>query len=95
MNEQEHEAQARIDHLPYRGYKVADLRRVWQEIAPKPDWKAEISVVVPGEQVGAVVAAIRFFTATDPEVSFDPRKPGPVHFLIESEGYRKGPAGDH
>jgi len=45
---------------------------------------------VPGEWVLPVVAAIEFHTATHPTVQLDVNR---MRYLVESEGYRNGPAG--
>jgi len=50
------------------------------------------SVVTYGEYVPVIVAAIRYFTATEPKIHVDTRT---MKYLVESEGYRNGPAGDH
>ncbi|MFQ5684952.1 MAG: hypothetical protein ACE5HC_16990 [Candidatus Binatia bacterium] len=76
----------------YKGYCVSDLRKVFDRIADKKDWKGPIYATCPGESVALVVAAIEFFTATVAHVW---RNPDTMQYLIESEGYRNGPAGDH
>jgi len=76
----------------YKGYTVADLKHVFDQLCDPKDWKAPITAVVTGEAVLVSVAAIEFYTATIPTVS------GPTQnmkYVIESEGYRQGPAGDH
>lgn len=74
------------------GYTVADLRKVFDRCKNPQDWKAAIAVQVPGELVNITIAAIQFFTATTPRVALDQRT---MTYVIESEGYRAGPAGDH
>jgi hypothetical protein len=54
------------------------------------DWKGPISVCCPGETVLLLTEAIEYFTATHPRVSLDTKT---MRYLIESEGYRAGPAG--
>ena len=56
------------------------------------DWKAPIAVSLPGEFVLIVVAAIKFYTATIPEVTLDVST---MRYTVTSIGYRAGPAGDH
>jgi len=56
------------------------------------DWKGPIAATMSGEAVCAAVAAIKFYTATIPKVALDVRT---MQYLVESEGYRMGPAGDH
>jgi hypothetical protein len=76
----------------YKGYTVADLRVVFDRVCNATDWKAPISAVCTGEGVMITIAAIEFYTATTPRVS------GPTQhmkYVVESEGYRQGPAGDH
>lgn len=83
----EHEATQR-----YKGYTVADLRTVFDRLCDPTDWKAPITARVAGEAVLVTVAAIEFFTATSPRVALDTQR---MTYVISSEGYRQGPAGDH
>ena len=76
----------------YKGFTVADLRRVFDAACDPHDWKAPLAVRCSGEIVLATVAALEWFTATAPTVQLNPQT---MEFLIESEGYRNGPAGDH
>jgi hypothetical protein len=76
----------------YKGYSVADLRTVFDAVCDPNDWKGPITAVCTGEMVMATVAAIEFYTATQPTVQLDTAT---MRYLIESEGYRHGPAGDH
>lgn len=74
------------------GYDPEDLEKIFKACANPDDWKDAIFVEVSGELVLITVAAIRFYTATDPRVSLNPDT---MRYLIQSEGYRMGPAGDH
>lgn len=74
------------------GYSVAVLEAAFEKVSDPEDWKAPIAASVPGELVSVVTAAIKFYTATVPTVSLDTRT---MEYLITSEGYRMGPAGDH
>lgn len=74
------------------GYEEEDLKRVFDACANPDDWKDAIFVEVPGDLVSITVAAIKFYTATNPRVSLNPDS---MRYLIQSEGYRMGPAGDH
>jgi len=76
----------------YEGYTKAELRLAFDAVKDPQDWKAPITVVMPGEVVMPVVAAIKFYTATVPTVSLDVTT---MRYLVESEGYHAGPAGDH
>lgn len=94
MMEQEARMQAELDAMVVtdQGYTRGDLSRVFDRIKDPADWKAPILATCPGEAVTVVVEAIKFFTATVPTVSLDTRT---MTYVIESEGYRMGPAGDH
>lgn len=74
------------------GYDPELLEAIFANIQDPEDWKNPISVSVPGEMVSVAVAAIKFYTATVPTVSLNV---GTMEYLIESVGYRMGPAGDH
>lgn len=76
----------------YKGYTVADLRVVFDQVCDPQDWKGPIAVSMPGEAVLQTVAAIEFFTATTARVTLNTAT---MRYLVESEGYRQGPAGDH
>jgi hypothetical protein len=76
----------------YNGYKVEDLRAVFDTVCNPNDWKEPIAVTCPGESVMPIVAAIEFYTATIPQVNLNIQK---MRYTITSEGYRRGPAGDH
>lgn len=74
----------------YKGFRVSELRRLFDAAHEPEDWKAEISVFVPGELVQATVAAVEYFTATPATVELDQTQ---MRYLITSVGYRMGPAG--
>ena len=69
-------------------YFAGDLRRTWNEVKNPGDWKAEVSALVPLHRADAVEAAIVYFTAT--EVKRTEVIDGKI--LLESVGYRRGPA---
>jgi hypothetical protein len=77
-----------VSHL---GYRYSELKQAFDHVCNADDWKAPISVWCQGEGVLLVVEAITYFTATAPKVSLDQRT---MRYLIESEGYRNGPAGE-
>lgn len=76
----------------YKGFTVTDLRTHFDRICDPADWKGPIAAAVSGESVMLTVAAIEFFTATTPSVSLNTWT---MQYIIESPGYRRGPAGDH
>ena len=76
----------------YKGFTVTDLRTVFDHICDPVDWKGPIAARVQGEAVMMTVVAIEFHTATTPTVTLNTNT---MRYLIESEGYRQGPAGDH
>ena len=78
----------------WRGFTVDGLDKAFELVKPPEDWKAPIAVYVTGELVNVVIAAIQFYTATDPTGTYVPSN-WPAAWLIESVGYRAGPAGDH
>jgi len=92
---EEEPALPRIDnHTAADGtvYRIADLEEAFRKVHDPDDRKAPIAVWCAGEAVLPICEAIRFFTATEPEVELDTTR---MRYLITSEGYRAGPAGDH
>ena len=76
----------------YKGYDVEDLRKIYDKVSDPEDRRGPIEVFVSGENVMPVVASIEFMTATECKVGLDTRT---MKYLVESVGYRAGPAGDH
>lgn len=74
------------------GYDPEFLEAIFSRIQDPKDWKNPILIMVPGELVSVVVAAIKFYTATVPTIDL---KLETMEYIIQSEGYRMGPAGDH
>lgn len=74
------------------GFTRGDLKKVFDMICNPTDWKVPIAISVGGEMVIPVVEAIKFFTATNAKVSLNVDT---MRYLVTSEGYRNGPAGDH
>lgn len=77
-----------------RHYTQDQLSQAFDTMCDPADWKAPICAWVYGESVNLAVAAIQHFTATTPTVSASPIG-APIRYLVESIGYRAGPAGDH
>lgn len=94
---EENAAQERIDNAEFEGFKVGDLKAIFAKMHDPADWKAPIAVWMSGESVSPACSAIRFMTATEPQVSYSAERHAITTraFLVQSEGYRNGPAGDH
>lgn len=78
----------------FRGYTPAELAAAFSRVCDPDDWRAPISAWVSAGTIDVVIAAIEFFTATEPKVAglgVMVGKPGMV--LVEAVGYRAGPAG--
>ena len=73
-------------------YTLNQLEKAFKAVQNPNDWKAPISAAVKGEAVNLVVEAVKHYTATVPTISLNTNS---MTYLIESEGYRMGPAGDH
>jgi len=78
------------DDQTFEGYKVSDLRKAFEHLAPKPDWKGPISGWVPISDFAIANAACRFFTATELLV----KEQFGECYHVEADGYRAGPCGD-
>lgn len=93
------EAERKMETDPkpiYQGFSYPQLKEVFDKAADPDDWRGPIELRCAGEAVTVIVAAIQFFTATEPTVEYSPAaKMGTMPFVIRSEGYRAGPAGDH
>ena len=73
-------------------FTQTQLTDAFDKIKDPTDWKNPICARVNGEAVTLVVAAIQHFTATNPTVQLNQNT---MDYIIESEGYRMGPAGDY
>lgn len=74
----------------HKDFTFAQINGAFDLIKDRRDWKNPISVRIPNEYADVVIASIEFFTSTIPMVQSDGE-----YRIIESEGYRMGPAGDH
>ena len=71
----------------YRGYRVRDIRVLFNQICNVDDWRAEVEVLsVPCELIGVVVTSIEFMTATLVTVVRDHG----LYLDLHSVGYRMG-----
>lgn len=66
------------------------LRSLFNEVAPKDDWKQAIDCTVPADMESLYTQAIIFVTATAPDRLPAPQ---PSHVRLIALGYRMGPAG--
>lgn len=78
--------------LVHRGYTQLELLQTFDNICDPIDWKKPIEAIVMGQFLHRVVAAIEFYTATNPTVTPAGKLNRRV-FRVKSEGYRQGPAG--
>jgi len=79
-------------HQEYKGYKVADIRRVFDSLADPEDWRAPISRWIPHDIVGIAQVAVEYFTCTELKVVAGPQALT-GYVLVQADGYRNGPAG--
>ena len=71
------------------GFGRPALLAAFEAVEDSSDWRAPIKAQVPVETLDVTLAAIKFFTATQPSAGF----PVAGLVLVQSEGYRNGPAG--
>ena len=81
-------------------FTTAELQEAFAKIASKDDWKAPIFAIVESADLLKTLAAIDFMTGTPATVkaaggSFASDFTGLTYnaFVVESIGYRAGPAG--
>jgi hypothetical protein len=75
--------------------RVKLMSETFDKVKNKADWKAPIKVEIQAEDVLLVVQSIAWFTATDCKISMLGYNSFDKTVIIESIGYRTGPAGDH
>lgn len=91
----------------YTDEKIARLQKAFVFVSRRDDWRAPINMRGTrkaletvcrhqGFDFDEILESIRFFTATDPKISVEgvTSDHTPV-IVIEADGYRNGPAGDH
>lgn len=70
----------------------SELTNAFNAVCDKADWKRPIKATIAAEAATLTVEAIMFFTATEATVT----PTADAQFVIvETIGYRAGPAGDH
>lgn len=83
--------------------KQAYMEKAFSMVCPKSwgrsDWRERVLAVLTNtdlETVGVTLAdvceSIEFFTATEPKLRYSQRLNGEPCYIIEAEGYRRGPA---
>lgn len=78
--------------IVYNGFTEEQLRTAFDKMADPDDWKGPITATMPGECVMLAVSAIEFYTGATPQVSLNMDT---MTYIVDSPGYRAGPAGDH
>jgi hypothetical protein len=73
-----------IDRSPWGEFTVADLRKAFDVVADKANWKDAIRATVRADQLAITCAAVVFFTGSTPVV-LNAMIPGTVK--IEAAGY--------
>ena len=71
--------------LFYRGYSVADLRRVFNSISDPNDWKKPLVCTCKGETLSAVIYSIVYFLGDSPSIHLDMDK---MVYTVSSKGYQ-------
>ena len=69
-----------------------ELTPYFEAVQDRGDWKNPIDGFIREEDIQKTASAIMFFTATT--ASFE-NTTSPGWVRVTSEGYRRGPAGDH
>lgn len=71
-----------------------ELEPYFNQVCNKGDWKDPIDAFCRRSDASNVTRAITFFTATSATL-LEPVPPCADWIRVQSEGYRRGPAGDH
>ncbi|HSW45459.1 MAG TPA: hypothetical protein VLM89_07805 [Phycisphaerae bacterium] len=91
---EEAQFQARMDEQVVDGFKVGDMRKVFERLVDPKDWRGPIAALIAPGLFPIAKAAVEFYTATELKVVGGPEQlTGRV--AVHSVGYRMGPAGDH
>jgi hypothetical protein len=77
------------DQAIFQGFTETELSAAFDLVADPCDWRAPVNAVVDSEHWGAVQAAVRFYTATEPTYDLTVSR----KLLVRAAGYRAGPAG--
>ncbi|MCW7072100.1 MAG: hypothetical protein OCU12_07240 [Methanophagales archaeon] len=75
-------------------YTVAELKATFDAIADPDDWRGPIAAWIYPNDFRRAADAVEFYTATTLRVMGGPQ-PLTGCILVEADGYRRGPAGDH
>ena len=79
-----------VEEKVFQGFARSNLKAAFDKVHDPIDWRAPIrALVLPGD-LEITVAAIKFFTSTEPVVNYTYPY---THYTVISEGYRAGPAG--
>lgn len=65
---EEAEFQARMDETVVDGFKVGDLRKVFECLVDPKDWRGEIAALIPADLYPIARRAVEFYTATELKV---------------------------
>lgn len=80
-----------LSFVEYYNARRPILEAAFNAVQNKVDWKSPISAIITEAKVDVTIEAIEFFTGTKSTLT----KLGDGLVLIQSIGYRAGPAGDH
>lgn len=70
----------------FKGFTVAELRRVFDAVCNADNWKAPWAATLPHQHVPAVTAAVEYFHADTPTV--DAIVPISGHVRMSGRGYQ-------
>lgn len=76
----------------YKGHTEDALAQAFDKVHNPTDWKAPIFAKVKAEELSVTIAAIEYYTSTTVRTHKDPFS---ELWIVDSIGYRRGPAGDH
>lgn len=81
-------AKETVVNSPWGNYTIWNLRKAFDKVAPKDNWKNPINTIVDGtEDVSLILSAIQFMTGSTGFVTLVSRQDGQLAYRIEAAGY--------
>lgn len=80
------------DGVIFEGFTEEELGKAFDRVK-EPDWRDPVWALIDVDDIPLVGAAIRYFTATEPQFQEVDPEEGDGQWIVKADGYRMGPAG--